>query len=313
MKKYVEFSSLFDIQKSFPTEQVCIDYLTELRWSGNIVSPFAELSKVYNCKGNKYKCSKTGKYFTVRTDSIFEGSHIELRKWIMAIYIFTSHKKGISSCQLAKDIDVTQKSAWFMLHRLRFAMSQRGFWDFPLKGTVEIDETYLGGKEKNRHHYGNETDSVGHWLHKKAVVMGAVERKGHVVMKYLQDSKTDKMQKFVFDNVRRGSNLMSDEHRAYSPLRTDFNHQTVKHMVKEYVRGEVHTDTVENLWSTLKRGITGTYHFTSDKHLQAYLEEFQFRFNRRKETEPNGVKQFLTYSFMDSINYKTLIGKNAKH
>ena len=144
-----DFNSIIDLLKAFPDNQTCIDQLTALRWNGNVVSPFDATSKVYVCKGNKYKCKNTGKYFNVKTKTMFDNTKIELQKWFLAIWIVTTHKKGISSLQLAKDIDVTQKTAWFMLQRIRncFQMEDQG----NLTGEVEIDETYVGGKNGNRH------------------------------------------------------------------------------------------------------------------------------------------------------------------
>lgn len=142
-----EFSSLIELSRKFPGEQDCIDHLEAIRWSGDVISPFDPTSKVYKCKGNKYKCKNTGKYFNVRTGTIFEDTKVPLQKWFMALYIFSSHKKGISSHQLAKDLDITQKSAWFLLHRLRYAFNHPSIKG-ELGGVVEADETFIGGKEQ---------------------------------------------------------------------------------------------------------------------------------------------------------------------
>ena len=145
-----EVKSIIDLIKSFPTEQSCIDHLEILRWNGNVVSPFDEASKVYNCKGNKYKCKNTGKYFNVKTSTLFDNTKMDLQKWFMAIWLVTSHKKGISSLQLGRDLGITQKSAWFMLQRIRNCFGLNEDDGDKLKGEVEIDETYVGGKVKNR-------------------------------------------------------------------------------------------------------------------------------------------------------------------
>lgn len=140
------FNSILDLFKAFPTEQSCIDHLEKLRWNGFIVSPFDSTSKVYKCKNNRYRCKNTGKYFNVKTNTLFDNTKIELRKWFAAIWLVTSHKKGISSLQLSRDIDVTQKTAWFMLQRIRncFGIENNN----ELTNTVEMDETYIGGKNK---------------------------------------------------------------------------------------------------------------------------------------------------------------------
>lgn len=143
-----EFKSILDLIKAFPDEQSCINHLEDLRWDGNVVSPFDPNSKVYNCKGNKFKCKNTGKYFNVRTGTLFDNTKIELQKWFISIFLVTSHKKGISSLQLGRDLDITQKTAWFMLQRIRDCFGI----DTPnLDNEVEIDETFIGGKNKNRH------------------------------------------------------------------------------------------------------------------------------------------------------------------
>src|SRR4051812_13283224 len=147
---FPEFKSIFDLLKAFPDEQTCITHLEALRWNGNVVSPFDATSTVYKCKGNKYKCKNTGKYFNVRTNTIFDNTKVPLQKWFMAHYIFSSHKKGISSHQLAKDISITQKSAWFLLHRLRYAYNHPEYKKVSHL-TTEIDETFYGGDEGNKH------------------------------------------------------------------------------------------------------------------------------------------------------------------
>jgi response regulator RpfG family c-di-GMP phosphodiesterase len=144
-----DFKSIPELLKAFPDEQSCIEHLEALRWNGNVISPFDPSSKVYKCKGNKYRCKNTGKYFNVKTNTLFDNTKVEFQKWFLAIYIATSHKKGISSLQLSKDINVTQKTAWFMLQRIRncFGISDND----QLDNKVEVDETFIGGKNKNRH------------------------------------------------------------------------------------------------------------------------------------------------------------------
>jgi len=143
-----DFKSILDLIKAFPNEQSCIDHLEQLRWNGNVVSPFDPTSKVYACKGNKYRCKNTKKYFNVKTATLFDNTKVSLQKWFMGIYLITGHAKGISSIQLSKDLDVTQKTAWFMLQRIRNCF---GININQLDNEVEIDETYVGGKNKNRH------------------------------------------------------------------------------------------------------------------------------------------------------------------
>ena len=307
--KFQEFTGLHDLQKAFPNEQVCIDYLERLRWNGNVISPFNKDSKVYKCSDNKYRCKLTKKYFTVRTGTIFADSKIPLTKWMMGIFLFTSHKKGISSIQLGKDLDIKQKAAWFMLHRLRFAMSRKNIFDFYLTGTVEMDESFLGGKEANKHASKKTIERTND----KAVVFGMVERGGKARMFYVPNHQNETIEPIIYNHVSKEARVMTDEGNAYSKIKADYNHQTIKHMLKEYVRGEVHTNTVENLWSCLKRGIYGTYHFTSKKHLQMYLEEFAFRYNRRKQTEYSRFNSFFDYANNGSLKWNDLIQKGVQN
>jgi hypothetical protein len=176
----VEFKSVIELIKAFPDEQTCINHLEQLRWNGNPVSPFDSTSKVYKCAGNKYKCKETGKYFNVRTATLFDNTKIELQTWFLAIYLITGHKKGISSLQLAKDLNVTQKTAWFMNHRIRncFGISEDSD---KLTGAVEADETYIGGKVSNMHLNKRTKGSQGRSLQaNKTPVLGIVSREGEV-------------------------------------------------------------------------------------------------------------------------------------
>src|SRR5215210_3554677 len=170
-----QFKSILDLIAAFPDEQPCINHLERLRWNGNVISPFDATSKVYKCANNKYKCKNTGKYFNVRTATIFDNTKIPLQKWFMALYVFSSHKKGISSHQLARDITVTQKSAWFLLHRLRYAFEHPNF-KAVMEDNVEVDEKFVGGKNKNRHSDKKVENSQGRSVKDKAPVLGMLER-----------------------------------------------------------------------------------------------------------------------------------------
>jgi transposase-like protein len=297
-----DFKSIIELINAFPDEQTCIDHLEELRWNGNVVSPFDANSKVYDCKGNKYKCKNTGKYFNVKTDTIFDNTKMPLQKWFLAIWLVTGHKKGISSLQLGRDLDITQKSAWFMLGRIRQCFGIDS--DTQLENEVEADETFVGGKNKNRHankkSYGTTDD--------KSPVIGMVERGGKLVAKKIENTKTETLSKELINNVKLGATLYTDEYTSYKSLQRIYDHQFVKHSRHQYVQGRVHTNTIEGFWSILKRGIFGVYHFTSKKHLQLYVDEFVFRYNSRNSTEANRFNLLLS-NLENRITYKELINE----
>ena len=294
------FKSILELIQAFPDEQTCIDHLEELRWNGNIVSPFDATSKVYNCKGNKYKCKETGKYFNVKTNTIFDNTKLPLQKWFLVIWLVTGHKKGISSLQLGRDLDITQKSAWFMLQRIRQCFGLDN--DEQMTGEIEADETYVGGKNKNRH----ANKKIQGTTDDKSPVLGIVQRNGRLAAKQVKDTTTASLSKEIIKNVKQGATLYTDEYTSYKSLQRIYDHQFVKHSGNQYVQGRVHTNTIEGFWSILKRGIFGVYHFTSKKHLQLYVDEFVFRYNSRKNTEASRFNLLLA-NLENRITYKELI------
>ncbi|MCB0400939.1 MAG: IS1595 family transposase [Flavobacteriales bacterium] len=299
-----EFSSMFDLLKAFPDEQTCINHLEELRWNGNVVSPFDPSSKIYNCKGNKYKCKNTGKYFNVKTDTIFDNTKMPLQKWFLAIWIVTSHKKGISSLQLSRDLDITQKSAWFMLQRIRNCFGIDN--DAELDNEVEADETYVGGKNKNRHSDKKIKNSQGRSSKDKTPVVGMVERNGKLTARKVDNVQAETLTKEIIKNVKESATLYTDEWLGYKGVARIYDHSVVKHNQGEYVNGRIHTNTIEGFWSLLKRGIFGIYHFTSKKHLQKYVDEFVFRYNTRSDSESNRFNLLLS-NIENRLTYKELI------
>lgn len=299
-----EVKSVLDLINAFPNEQVCIEHLEELRWNGNVVSPFDSSSKVYNCKGNKYKCKNTGKYFNVKTNTIFDNTKMPLQKWFLAIWLVTSHKKGISSLQLSRDLDITQKSAWFMLQRIRNCFGIGSGND--LEKEVEVDETYVGGKNKNRHNSKKVKGSQGRSAKDKTPVVGMVQRGGLLSAKTVDNVKSETLTREIISKVKESATLYTDEWLGYKGVSRIYDHHIVKHNQGEYVKGRIHTNTIEGFWSLLKRGIIGIYHFTSRKHLQRYVDEFVFRYNTRKFSE--GLRfDVLLRNMENRITYKELI------
>lgn len=297
------FKSITDLLKAFPDEQTCINHLEILRWNGNVVSPLDATSKVYNCKGNKYRCKNTGKYFNVKTETIFDNTKLGLQKWFLAIYLVTSHKKGISSLQLGRDLDITQKSAWFMLQRIRKCFDIEN--DNTLDNEFEADETYVGGKNKNRQADNKIENSQGRSSKDKSPVVGKVERGGKVNAYQVEDVISATFKREIIKNVKENAKLYTDEGLGYKGVSRIYDNSIVKHNQSQYVNGRIHTNIIEGFWSLLKRGIFGIYHFTSKKLLQLYVDEFVFRYNTRNTTIENRINTLLL-NFENRLTYKTL-------
>jgi transposase-like protein len=301
-----EFKSILDLLDTFKDEQSCIDYLEAVRWNGNPISPFDATSKVYKCSGNRYKCKNTGKYFNVKVGTFFEDTKIPLRKWFAALYTFSSDKKGISSHQLAKHIDVTQKTAWFILHRLRFAFDTPDFKK-ELTNIVEVDETFMGGQEKNKHEYKKTKGTQGRSTKTKKPILGMMERDGNVQAVVVENTQQNSIQPIIEGVVGSGTHIMTDEWQGYRGLKNTFKHSVINHGAKEFVNGMAHTNNIECFWSHLKRTIDGTYHSVSWKHLQSYVNESTLRYNTREYATCNRFQ--LVLNNMDGrLTYYELTG-----
>ncbi|MCL9807244.1 IS1595 family transposase [Flavobacterium amniphilum] len=304
-----DYKSILDIVKDFPNEQSCIDHLEILRWNGNVISPFDSSSKIYKCKNNKYRCKNTGKYFNVKTNTIFDNTKLELQKWFLAIWIVTSHKKGISSLQLSRDLNITQKSAWFMLQRIRNCFGVDDNDNYPLDGIIEADETFVGGKNKNRHHDKKVEQCQGRSYKDKTPVLGLLQRNGIVKAFVIDNTQSKTIQPIIKKNVIYHSVLISDEWHGYRGLEKIYDHHFVDHGKRQYVNfenNEIHSNSIEGFWGILKRGYNGIYNWWSRKHMQKYVDEFVFRFNSRKMPEYDRFNMFLG-RIENRITYKELI------
>ena len=299
-----DFNSILDLINTFPNEETCIVHLEELRWNGHVVSPFDAHSKVYKCANNRYRCKETSKYFNVKTSTLFDNTKVKLQKWFIAIWLVTSHKKGISSLQLAKDIRVTQKTAWFMLLRIRACFDISN--DVKLDNTVEIDETYVGGKNKNRHANKKVPHSKGRSTKDKTAIVGVVERAGRVKACIVGNVQSKILSAEIIKNIKETANLCTDEWVGYKGISRIYDHSVIKHNEDEYIRGRVHTNTIKSFWSLMKRGIVGIYQFTSKKHLQKHLDEFVFRYNSKELSESDRFNLLLANTGT-RITYKGLI------
>lgn len=297
--------SLFSFLMSNPSEKDCIDYFEKVIWNGKPVSPFDPASKVYKCKDGRYKCKNTNRYFTIKSTTIFRKSRISLKKWFLTLFFFISRKKSISTYQLARDVEITQKSAWFVLQRLRYTFKSSIFKTM-LDGVIEIDEVFVGGKNKNRHWNKKMPNSQGRSCKDKTPVWGAIKRGGILIAEAITDNKQSTLIPLIRDNIKAGSNIYSDELPAYKVLGKWFNHEIVNHKAKQYVNGKASTNSIESAWAPFKRMIYGVYHQVSKEHLPKYVDEFTFRFNTRKHTERERFDLALSLTVGKKLTYREL-------
>jgi transposase-like protein len=303
------FKTLPEMLAAFPTEQTAIDHFTAIRWGAGKFCPLcgnADAARIGTLTGtNTHKCYVCRKRFSIRVGTIFQDTKLPLRTWYAAIWMITAHPKGIASTTLATDLGITQKTAWFVLHRLRHAIKTDSF-NRPLDGVVEVDETAVGGKERNKH--ANKRQKGNTAFKGKSVVMGLLQRGDELRTQVIPDTTAATVRPIVLANVAPGAALYTDGHHPYKVLGAVYQHRFVDHERGEYARADgVHTNSIEGVWAQLKRQIIGVHHWVSPKHLHRYVEEMTYRVNHRDVARGDRVNALLASTEGRHLPYKALI------
>ena len=297
MINFAKFNNIISLTSYFNTKEKCQQAIIESRWAdGDVVCPYCGAHHCSKRGDGRCRCNHCLKNFSCLVGTIFENTKLPLIKWFVAMYLISSHKKGVSSHQLSRDLDITQASAWYMLQKIRLLYPQSDAEAF--EGIVECDEVYIGGKEKWKHKSMRTPHTQGRSTKTKTPVFGMMERtyiedeKGDVIpMSYVHAfvvDKTDKatLQPIIKQFVAEGSTVITDELNAYNGLnKLGYGHDIVNHGAEQYAIGDIFTNTIEGFWSHFRRMITGCYHDVSDEHLQQYIDEAVYRWNTRKASE----------------------------
>jgi transposase-like protein len=298
--------NLKELIAKFSDETACRTFLIEQRWNGVPECPYCGCRKSYRIEaGKRFKCanSECWKKYSVTVGTIFEASNIPLSTWFPAMYLVTAHKKGISSVQLAKHLGITQKSAWFVIHRIREALREKEpLW---LTKEVQADEVYVGGSEGNKHKH-KRAKTLQEASENKMPVVGMIETGGRVVAKVMPWVTKRNVEELILSHVQRPATLVTDGLPVYGKVGRKFDHVVVNHSEGQFKVGRHHTNGIENFWSLFSRMYIGTYHYMSHKHLQRYFDEMSYRFNSRKLHD--GLRFLVTFHQIEGrLTYKNLI------
>ena len=309
--------TFLQVADMFRDEETARDWIASQRWSDgphcprcgsfNVQSGIAHKTMTHRCRDCKTGKSKT--MFSIKTGTVMEGSNLKYRAWAVAIYLFTTNIKGVSSMKLHRELGISQKAAWFMLHRLRLAFeAETG----PFAGPVEVDETYMGGKRRNMSNAKRkELAGTGRGAVGKTAIVGAKDRASNEVRAEVVDFVDgDTLQGFVREHAEPGATLYTDEAKAYKGM-PEFDHEAVNHSVSEYVRDQAHTNGMESFWSLLKRGHHGIYHKMSPKHLDRYVTEFAGRHNARESDTADQMAGIIAGMTGKRLRYRELIAPNG--
>ncbi|MHA1540323.1 MAG: IS1595 family transposase [Alphaproteobacteria bacterium] len=296
--------SLLQITEMFPDNDTAEKWFIKTRWNDDVECPQCGSHEVSErtTKIRSWRCKECRKDFSTKTGTLMQGSKLGFRTWAIAIYLVTTSLKGISSTKLASDLNITQKSAWHLSMRIRETYKDTAG---QLSGVVEVDETYIGGLEKNKHEHKKQNAGRG-TVGKKAVV-GAKQRNGEIVAKTIEKTTKKELHGFIGDVVEKESNVVTDDHRGYLNM-NGYKHHTVCHSVGEYVKGQAHTNGIESFWALLKRGYHGTHHYMSFKHLGQYVNEFAGRHNTRGLDTIDQMVQMSVNMSGKQLRYKDLVG-----